>query len=219
MSSMENLKKQAKALVRLHRERSYHLACVARESLPKFSAMSDNEVLAGEFKLADAQALLARQHGYESWNALKDAVANEAPKPPRSSRSGPEPTFAVPILYVADVRRALACYADLLGFDVLQVSGEPPFYAEVRRGGASLGLRLVHGQAIDPAVRASEAMLIQASIRVPAVKSLYLEYLAAGAKFNEALRRDPWGPHYFIIEDPDANLVLFGEPGPNAPKD
>ena len=63
MSSLENLKKQAKALVRLHRERSYHLAIVARSVLPKYGAMSDREVLAAQFKLGDAQELIARQHG------------------------------------------------------------------------------------------------------------------------------------------------------------
>jgi hypothetical protein len=37
MSSLENLKKQAKALVRLHREKSYHLAIVARSVLPRYA--------------------------------------------------------------------------------------------------------------------------------------------------------------------------------------
>jgi catechol 2,3-dioxygenase-like lactoylglutathione lyase family enzyme len=217
MSNIENLKKRAKALVRLHRERSYHLACVARETLPKFAAKSDRDILSGEFKLSDAQALVARHEGFASWSAL---VANGGSSSDvlKSART-PDILFAVPILYVSDVRRALACYGDILGFDILQSSGDPPFYAEVRRGNARLGLRLVHGHAIDPAVRASEAMLVQASIRVDSAKPLYLEYLAAGATFNEALTRDPFGPWYFIVEDPDGNLVLFGEEGPKAPKE
>ncbi len=216
MPSLENLKKQAKALVRLHRERSYHLACVVRETLPNFAAMSDQEILSAEFKLSDAQALLARQHGCESWSELRARASADAPEPKPPPYPQPDPAFAVPILYVSDVRRALACYAGVLGFEVLQTSGDPPFYAEVRRGGASLGLRLVHGQAIDPAVRAREIMLVQASIRVSVAKTLYLEFLAAGAKFQSPLQRDPWGPHYFIVEDPDGNLIVFGEPGPNA---
>lgn len=220
MSNIENLKKRAKALVRLHRERSYHLACVAREALPKFAAMSDRDILAGEFKLSDAQALVARSEGYDSWSALiaSGGTARAKSESKRGGSAATEVLFAVPILYVADVRRALACYADILGFDILQTSGDPAFYAEVRRGNARLGLRFVHGHAIDPAVRASEAMLVQTSIRVGTAKMLYLEYLAAGAKFNEALTRDAFGPQYFIVEDPDGNLVLFGEEGPKAPK-
>lgn len=221
MSNIENLKKRAKALVRLHRERSYHLACVARETLPKFAAMSDQEILAAEFKLADAQVLVARHEGFEDWSALiaSGGISRDPSEFKRRAAAAPQVLFAVPILYVADVRRALACYAGILGFDILQTSGDPPFYAEVRRGDARLGLRLVHGHAIDAAVRASEAMLVQTSIRVGTAKTLYLEYLAAGATFNAALARDPWGPQYFIVEDPDGNLILFGEEGPNAPKE
>jgi uncharacterized glyoxalase superfamily protein PhnB len=193
MSNIEHLKKRAKALVRLHRERSYHLACVARETLPKFAKMSDREILSADFKLSDAQTLVARHEGFEDWSALI-ARAGNAPDRKHTTTAAPAVLFAVPILYVSDVRHALACYADVLGFDILQTSGDPPFYAEVRRGNARLGLRLVHGHAIDPAVRASEAMLVQTSIRVGSAKTLYLEYLAAGATFNAALTRDPWGP-------------------------
>jgi uncharacterized glyoxalase superfamily protein PhnB len=216
MHNLENLKKQAKALVRLHRERSYHLACVARETLPKFEGMTDNQVLAADFRLADAQGLVARQHGCETWAALKAKAEAAEPEPQRPPILGPGAHFAVPILYVADVRRALACYEGQLGFTVLQVSGEPPFYAEVRRGGASLGLRFVHRPVFDPATRAGEAMFWQTSIRVGDAKALYLEFLAAGANISAPLQRDPWGPIYFAIEDPDGNLVGFSEPGPNA---
>jgi len=215
MSNLENLKKQAKALVRLHREKSYHLAVVARETLPKFSGLRDREILAGEFKLSDAQELIARQQGHPSWAALKACLS----KPPELSppvADGPGLLFVVPILYVSDVRRSLDYYAGKLGFEVLQTSGEPPFYAEVRRGGASLGLRLVHSPVIDPAARASETMLWQASIRVGDIKALYLEFLAAGATIEAPLQRDPFGPQFFSIKDPDGNLIGFGERGPGA---
>ena len=88
MPSLENLKKQAKALVRLHRERSHHLADVAREHLPKYAGMSDREILGGAFKLADAQALLARQHGCASWAVLK-AAGSPRRSPSRPRRSMP----------------------------------------------------------------------------------------------------------------------------------
>jgi len=218
MSNLENLKKQAKALVRLHRENSYHLACVARETLPKFAALSDRQILAGEFKLGDAQDLIARQHGCASWAALKAKVseAGEAPARTPDVVDDPGPLFIVPILYVADVRRALAFYEGQLGFEVLQVSGEPPFYAELRRGGASLGLRLVHQPVIDPAARSGETMLWQAAVRVGDIKALYLEFLAAGALIDTPLQRDAWGPQFFSVQDPDGNIVGFGERGPGA---
>jgi hypothetical protein len=33
--------------------------------------MTDSEILAQSFKLSDAQELVARQHGSDSWRALK----------------------------------------------------------------------------------------------------------------------------------------------------
>ncbi|HLK23216.1 MAG TPA: VOC family protein [Caulobacteraceae bacterium] len=215
MSSLENLKKQAKALVRLHRERSYHLACVARETLPKFAGLSDRQVLAAEFKLADAQGIVARQNGYDSWADLKARAGHEDERP-APSPFGPGVLFAVPMLYVSDVRVAVEHYVGALGFTANQVSGDPPFYAEVARGGAVLALRLVHGQAIAPDVRAREPMLLQASIRVGDAKALYLELLAAGATFDTPLQRDAFGPQGFVVKDPDGNLIAFGEPGPAA---
>jgi catechol 2,3-dioxygenase-like lactoylglutathione lyase family enzyme len=217
MSNLENLKKQAKALVRLHRERSYHLACVAREVLPKFAGLSDNEVLAGEFKLSDAQELLARQQSCRSWSELKSRLTPEAEgASPSAPITGPSLVFGQPILYVANVMRSLDYYERMLGFSRLMTAGEPPFYAEVRRGGAIFGLRFTHRPAIDPQLRACEELLWQATVRVSAVKALYLEFVAAGAQIDTPLRREPWGAWDFAVADPDGNLIGFGEAAPDA---
>jgi len=218
MSNLENLKKQAKALVRLHREKSYHLACAARETVPRFAGLTDRQILTGEFKLSDAQELIARQHGCQSWAALKAVVGGAGAAPAREPDVADSPglLFVVPILYVADIRRALSFYQGQLSFDVLQVSGEPPFYAEVRREGASLGLRFVHRPVIDPAARVAEPMLWQASVRVGDIKALYVEFLAAGAAIEAPLRREPWGPMDFSVRDPDGNVIGFSERGPLA---
>jgi uncharacterized glyoxalase superfamily protein PhnB len=215
MSNLENLKKQAKALVRLHREKSYHLAIVARHVLPKYAAMSDREMLAAEFKLGDAQTLIARQHGLENWAQLRAACESggatvESRPEPVVAREGPCPLFAMPMLYVANVRRAAEHYERVLGFTPF-LEGEPPFYAEVRRGGASIALRHTHRPILDAAARADEELLWQASIAVRGVKALYLEYVAAGATISLALRREPWGVWDFAIEDVDGNHVGFFE--------
>jgi hypothetical protein len=43
-------------------------------SRPRYAAMTDSEILARSFKLGDAQELVARQHGFESWQALKQGL-------------------------------------------------------------------------------------------------------------------------------------------------
>jgi uncharacterized glyoxalase superfamily protein PhnB len=211
MHNLENLKKQAKALLRLHRDRSHHLAIVARSVLPKYSALTDREVLAADFKLGDAQELIARQHGCESWAKLKIACENgAAPQQEPVVPGDAGPLFAVPMLYVADVRRAVDHYQRVLGFEAA-LEGDPPFYAEVWRGGARVALRGTHRPVFDPAARANEALLWQASIGVRGVKALYLEYVAAGATISTPLRREPWGAWDFAIEDVDGNHVGFFE--------
>jgi hypothetical protein len=54
MSNLENLKKQAKQVLRWHRHRYYPVAAMIREHLPRFRRLSDPEILAATFRLADA---------------------------------------------------------------------------------------------------------------------------------------------------------------------
>jgi len=213
MSNLDNLKKRAKALVRLHREQSYHLAVVARAVMPKYASMTDREVLAAEFKLGDAQELIARQHDCESWAALKilcESGAAQGSVRQASATGDVGPLFAMPMLYVADVRRAAEYYKQVLGFEP-QLEGEPPFYAEVRRNGAALALRFTHQPMFDPAARAEETELWQASIGVRGVKALYLEYVAADATISTPLRQEPWGSWDFAVEDSEGNHIGFFE--------
>ena len=79
MPNIENLKKQAKQYLRWHRERYYPVAAQIRAALPQFRDMGDMEILESNFKLADAQELVARQMGLDRWQALisgADAMSN-----------------------------------------------------------------------------------------------------------------------------------------------
>jgi hypothetical protein len=56
MPNLENLKKQAKLILRWHRERHYPVAAQIRGLMPRFLNMPDSEILAASFKLSDAQS-------------------------------------------------------------------------------------------------------------------------------------------------------------------
>jgi hypothetical protein len=60
MPNLENLKKQAKLILRWHRERHYPVAAQIRNHLPRFLNMSDCEILAVSLKLSDAQEMVAK---------------------------------------------------------------------------------------------------------------------------------------------------------------
>src|ERR1700678_2006561 len=80
MPNLENLRKQAKQILRWHRERHYPVAAQIRAHSPRFLNAPDSEILAASFKLSDAQEMVARQQGFDSWQALKTGVSPTSPK-------------------------------------------------------------------------------------------------------------------------------------------
>jgi hypothetical protein len=71
--NLEQLKKQAKSL--LHAARAKDPAALLRfQSLPALTAKSLDELGAANLALHDAQSVIAREHGFKSWNELRDHV-------------------------------------------------------------------------------------------------------------------------------------------------
>lgn len=207
MLDLENLKKQAKRIVRWHRSGYYPVAQRIRASLPRYSQASDREILAGRFALHEAQDLLAREAGFESWRALKESphamsIPNQTEAPKIRLHA------AFPQLFVSDVDASVAFFTAKLGFTVEYVYGKPPFYALVARDGARLNLRHVDRPVIDAELRERESLL-SANIPVDDVKRLHLELKAAGVEFQQGLRTQPWGAQDFVVRDPDGNLLCF----------
>jgi catechol 2,3-dioxygenase-like lactoylglutathione lyase family enzyme len=115
---------------------------------------------------------------------------------------------AEPQLYTRDIAASCAYYERMLGFTVAFTYGEPPFYAQVFRGGARLNLRHVHEPVVDP-FRLEVEQLLSASITLDDAKALFLEYQQVGLEFFQPLRTEPWGAETFIVRDSDGNLLLF----------
>src|SRR5580693_946168 len=132
MPNLENLKKQAKQILRWHRECHYPVAAQIRRYLPRFLNMPDSEILAASFKLSDAQEMVARQQGFDSWEALKTALSN-APLQVKSSPSKATIVSAEPQLFVADINRSCEFFHEKLGFSLVFSYGKPPYYAQVGR--------------------------------------------------------------------------------------
>jgi len=214
MPNLENLRKQAKLILRWHRDRYYPVAAQIRSGLPRYSQMTDSEILAQSFKLSDAQELVARQHGFESWQALKTGL------PTMSDHADTISSKAIiggaePQLFVADIKTSCDFFTSKLGFAVAFTYGEPPFYAQVKRDSARINLRCVDQPVIDAGLRDRE-QLLSASFTVATpeeIKQLFLEVQVAGVTFFQMLKSQPWGARDFIVKDPDGNLLLFAGPG------
>jgi uncharacterized glyoxalase superfamily protein PhnB len=214
MPDLENLKKQAKLILRWHRERYYPVAAQIRRFVPRFLNAPDAEILAAAFRLRDAQELVARRHGFNSWQALKTGLPATSckvkPSPSKATIVGSEPQ-----LFVADIKRSCEFFCQKLGFSIVFSYGSPPYYAQVGRDAARLNLKWVEGSVIDSAVRNREGLL-SASMTVATadeIKLLFLEFQAAGVTFQQTLKRQPWGAKTFVVKDPDDNLLLFAGPG------
>jgi uncharacterized glyoxalase superfamily protein PhnB len=217
MPNLENLKKQAKLILRWHRERHYPVAAQIRRLLPRFLRMRDSEILAARFKLSDAQEMVARQHGFDSWQALKAGLPTKSRKvksSPAKATSRATIVCAEPQLLVTDIKRSCEFFAKKLGFSLTFSYGDPPYYAQMGRDAARLNLRCVEGYVIESAVRDREELLSvsMAVATVEEIKLLFLEFRSAGVAFQQTLKKQPWGAKNFIVKDPDGNLLLFAGP-------
>lgn len=188
--NLDNLKKQAKILVRWHREGNYSIGGRIR-NLPRYRNLTDVEALALKFPLSEAQEIIALEAGYASWADLKAALA-VAPKRARPAPSAPELKSAKPVIFVTNVEASAAFFRDKLGFAIDFLHGHPPFYGSVSRGGACLHLRFVHEPVFKDGVREDE-QLLSAFLDVDNIKALFLEFKLAGVSFVHALRKEPWG--------------------------
>ena len=209
MSLLENYKKQAKQLVRWHREGNHSIGGRIR-GLARYKTLTDREALALPFPLREAQEIIAVEAGHTSWAALKAAVANIANQPTPALRVSPTPRFAraVPIIFVANVQASAEFFRDTLGFSIDFLHGRPPFYGAVSRDGACVHLKFVH-EPVYAIGTQDRAGVIMAFIEVENVKALYASYVAAGVTFEQKLRKQAWGGRDFIVRDLDGNAICF----------
>jgi len=121
---------------------------------------------------------------------------------------------AEPQVFVSDIKAASDFFIQKLGFTIVFVYGEPPYYAQVKRDGARINLRHVDNPVIDPD-RQFREFLLSASMTVETtaeIRELFHEFESKGVAFRQALKRQPWGALDFIVRDPDGNLLLFAGP-------
>jgi ankyrin repeat protein len=73
-SNLDHLRKQAKDLLRAYRAGASAAFERLRNSLPAARGRNDTALVAMQLRLHDMQSCVAREHGFASWNDLKDGV-------------------------------------------------------------------------------------------------------------------------------------------------
>jgi catechol 2,3-dioxygenase-like lactoylglutathione lyase family enzyme len=206
MPTLDTYRKQAKLLLRWHREGDYSIGGKVRQ-LERYRALTDREVLALKFTLTLAQEIVAVEAGHRSWAELKAAAAG-TPKTLHVSPGPPSLKNVIPILLVRDVEATATFFKEKLGFETDFLHGSPPFYGAVSRDGVCLHLRFVHHPFFAQAA-AQEKSLIVASIQVSNVQGLFEEFKARGVEFAQRLKKQAWGGTDFHVRDPDSNVISF----------
>jgi len=195
--SLEQLRKQAKDLLRALRAGAPDAAARVQAIIPRNGSADD-------FALADAQFVLAREHGFQSWSALAQHVESLDPRaavPPRRPPIRPiewvssnvvtldngssVPADTVWSMFLAahagDLSRVKSLEARHPGLARHEYNYTPPFHFAAREGHASL-VRYLLELGADPAYQTypfGETMLAFAEDREEAaVASVLREWLA-----------------------------------------
>jgi hypothetical protein len=105
--NLDQLKHQAKDLMKARAARSQAAAQLIRECHPRHSGATDAAIFVAEFKLSDAQLAIAREHGFPSWPRLKTHIekptrANQLDLPHHERIEDPVFRHAVDLLDAGD---------------------------------------------------------------------------------------------------------------------
>jgi len=73
---LEQLKKQAKDLLKAHKSANSDAARRIKNHLPKYAERSEQEIMDASFSLREAQQVIAREYGFTSWQKLRISVSS-----------------------------------------------------------------------------------------------------------------------------------------------
>lgn len=68
---LEQCRKQAKELVKAHRADDPEAVARIKQHLPQLSGATESQIRSADFRLSDAQLIIAREYGFPSWPKLK----------------------------------------------------------------------------------------------------------------------------------------------------
>ncbi len=119
------------------------------------------------------------------------------------------------MLGVRDVRKAVAYYTDVLGFECSRgifegtAAGEGGVYAIVRRQEIEIHLQI---RRRDLYAGAREDIESDTYVFVEDAEALCREFEAKGAVILRGVQDEAYGLRDFVVEDPEGHRLVFGTP-------
>ena len=118
----------------------------------------------------------------------------------------PSIEFNHALIYTRDVEKAVGFYADLLGFETIEM--QAPSYARLRspKGRQTIGLHAVRdGQALDSRMEG-----VRLYFEVRDLDALCERLAAKGVRFSQMPKDMEWGWRHAYLTDPDGHeLSLY----------
>lgn len=148
--NLEQLKNQAKSLLRGHRAEIPEVLVRVRECHPRWQNSSDAVLASARFTLADAQLVIANEYGFETWPALRAYVL--------SQHASPSTEATIRSLQDAAGRGDLAQLDALLAADpgMINETGGPGVRTALHHavfGKSGAGVRFLLDRGADPNIR------------------------------------------------------------------
>lgn len=109
-----------------------------------------------------------------------------------------------PTIPVTDIKRSLAFYSDVLGFDITFTNGDPVGFAILKRGSAEIYLTLHKG--LKP------QSFNVAHMMVSNVDAFYQVCKSHNVHIIKSLQDKDFGLKAFVFADMDGNRFDVGEP-------
>jgi catechol 2,3-dioxygenase-like lactoylglutathione lyase family enzyme len=159
-------------------------------------------------KTEDRASHLADQSTSPTFLAAQGSLTLQAMTDPAPAAPTTQISFvaAIPALAVSDVPRAVAFFADVLGFDAIHVQGD---YGIARRDAVEVHFWAAtgpEGSGAEPRLAGTTSC----RVRVDGITALYEQCQAQQVVHpNGELHEQPWGTREFTILDPDRNAVTF----------
>lgn len=131
--SLEQYKKQAKELLKAYRSADAETMRRVRANHPRLAKLADDELRSAKLALADAQLVIAREHGFESWPKFTKRI--EVINSEAAARANPVATFIEAAIWHGTLEAAeaiLVAHPEIVGnsIHVAAILGDD---AEVRR--------------------------------------------------------------------------------------
>ena len=120
-------------------------------------------------------------------------------------------TGCAPVLLVKDLSVAVNYYQNMLGFNHVDIFGQPPHFAIVRRDEFRVMLSLADNAShVVPNWTRSKG-LWDIYFWVDDVDALYMELVNSGATIDYSLSNKPYGCREFGVRDADDHDLGFGQ--------